>query len=135
MRRSTDDEVPLKVGPKVSALQMPLPRHVRCRCQLGTSWRYLLLDRHFNNVLCEDPSSVIIKHLLRAALRKSTSQNSFATAAVLQQSGLGPGAWRWRGRGQGTGQAGAVDNFVVFGRSMGLSQAVVEMQVSFALLL
>ena len=74
-------------------------------------------------------------NLLRAALRKSASQNSFATGAVLQQSGLGRGAWRWRGRGQGTWQAGAVDDFVVFGRSMGFSQAAVELQVSFALLL
>ena len=37
--------------------------------------------------------------------------------------------------GAGTGQAGAVDDFVVFGRSMGFSQAAVELQVSFALLL
>jgi hypothetical protein len=74
-------------------------------------------------------------NLLRAALRKSASQNSFATAAVLQQSGLGRGAWRGRERVQGTGQAGAVDDFVLFGRSMGLSQAAVELQVSFAVLL
>ena len=33
------------------------------------------------------------------------------------------------------GQAGTVDEFVLFGRSMGLGQAVVELQVSFALLL
>ena len=35
----------------------------------------------------------------------------------------------------GTGQAGAVDDFVLFGKSMGLGQAAVELQVSFALLL
>ena len=73
-------------------------------------------------------------NLLRAALRKSASisQNSFATAAVLQQSGLGRGAWRGQGRVQGTGQAGTVDDFVLFGRSMGLA---VELQVSFDVLL
>ena len=38
-------------------------------------------------------------------------------------------------RGQGTGQAGAVDDFALFGRSMGLSQAAVELQVSLLLLL
>ena len=74
-------------------------------------------------------------NLLGAKPRKSASRNSFAIGGVLQQSGLGRGAWRWRWRGQGTGQAGAVDNFVVFGRSMGFSQAAVELQVSFALLL
>ena len=45
--------------------------------------------------------------------------------------GLGGGG----DRGQGTGQAGAVDEFVLFDRSMGLGQAAVELQVSFALLL
>ena len=35
---------------------------------------------------------------------------------------------------QGSGQAGAVDEFVLSGRSMGLGQAAVELQVSFALL-
>ena len=47
----------------------------------------------------------------------------------VQQSGLA------RVRGQGTGQAGAVDDFPLFGRSMGLSQAAVELQVSLLLLL
>jgi len=47
----------------------------------------------------------------------------------------GRGAWQERRRGQGTGQAGAVDDFVLFGRSIGFSQAAVELQVSFALLL
>ena len=74
-------------------------------------------------------------YLLRAGLRKSASQNSFATAAVLQQSGLERVVRRERGRGQGTGQAGAVDDFVLFGRSMGRSQAAVELQVSFVVLL
>ena len=95
--------------------------------------RSLPPDRRFVNAIGAPRASQM--NLLRAALRKSASQNSFATSAVLQQSGLGRGAWRWRGRGQGTGQAGAVDNFVVFGRSMGFSQAAVELQVSFALLL
>ena len=49
--------------------------------------------------------------------------------------GTGAGGLAGRGRGQGTGQAGAVDDFVLFGRSMGLGQAAVELQVSFALLL
>jgi hypothetical protein len=37
--------------------------------------------------------------------------------------------------GQGTEQAAAVERNGVFGRSIGLSQAAVELQVSFALLL
>ena len=58
-------------------------------------------------------------------------QITFATCATLKQSGLGREAWR----GQVTGQAGAVDEFVLFNRSMGLGQAAVELEVSFALLL
>ena len=42
-------------------------------------------------------------YLLRVALRKSATQLSFATNAVLQQSGLARGAWRVRERGQETG--------------------------------
>ena len=38
-------------------------------------------------------------------------------------------------RGQRTGHTGALDYFVLFGRSMGHSQAAVELQVSSALLL
>ena len=49
--------------------------------------------------------------------------------------GGGLGAGGGGDRGQGTWQAGAVDDFVVFGRSMGFSQAAIELQVSFALLL
>ena len=74
-------------------------------------------------------------YLLRATLRKSASQNGFATAAVMRQSGLGRGSWRERGRGQGTRQAGAVHDFVLFGRSMGLSQVPVELQVGFGVLI
>ena len=37
--------------------------------------------------------------------------------------------------GQGTEQAAAVERNVVFDRSIGLSQAAVDLQVSFALLL
>ena len=37
--------------------------------------------------------------------------------------------------GRGTEQAGKVERNGVFGRSIGLSQAAVELQVSFALLL
>ena len=98
----------------------------------ATSWGYLLLDRHFDNAPCELPKS--IKYLLGASPMKSASQISFATSAMLQQSGLARGAWRWRGRGHGTGQAGVVDALVLFGRSVGLSQATVELQTSFAML-
>ena len=73
--------------------------------------------------------------MLGASPRKQAAQNSLVTSAVLQQSGLVGAAWRGRGRGQGTGQAGAVDDFALFGRSMGLSQAAVELQVSLLLLL
>ena len=45
-----------------------------------------------------------------------------------------PGA-RGGAGGQGTEQAAAVERNGVFGRSIGLSQAAVELQVSFALLL
>ena len=49
--------------------------------------------------------------------------------------GTGAGGLAREERGQGTGQAGSVDEFVLFGRSMGLGQAAVELQASFALLL
>jgi len=98
-----------------------------------TTERYLLPDRRFMNDLSVTFCSQV--NLLGASPRKSAAQFSFAISAVLQQLGLARRAWRWRGRGQGTGQAGVVDDFVLFGRSMGLSQAAVELQVSFALLL
>ena len=72
--------------------------------------------------------------MLRAALRKLASQNSLATAAVLQV-GTRAGGFSWRGRVQGAGQADAVGDFVLFCRSMGLNQAAVELQVNFVVLL
>ena len=73
---------------------------------------------------------------------QSCSESALSTNSRLQGSAdkfrdlrsaaaVGTGAGTW----DTAGQAGAVDEFVLFGRSMGLGQAAVKLQVSFALLL
>ena len=75
--------------------------------------------------------------LLGAALNKEAAQISFVRSLLATCSLLVIGTSRLAlaAGGQGAGEAAAVERNGVFGRSIGLSQAAVELQVSFALLL
>ena len=66
--------------------------------------------------------------------RRLVSQPAQCCSSRHWGGGLGAGGGGDRGQDRLV-QAGAVGDFVLFGRSMGLGQAAVELQVSFALLL
>ena len=73
--------------------------------------------------------------MLGAAPTKAAAQNSFVPSLLVALVGTGTFGLALAAGGQGTEQAVAVERNGVFGRSIGLSQAAVELQVSFALLL
>ena len=73
--------------------------------------------------------------LLKAALSKAAAQNTFLPLAAAALLMTGTFCLALAAGGQGTAQAAAVERNGVFGRSIGLSQAAGELQVSFVLLL
>jgi len=73
--------------------------------------------------------------LLGAAPREQAAQISFVRSLLASLLVAGTFRLALAAGGQGTEQAAAVERNGVFGRSIGLSQAAAELQVSFALLL
>ena len=69
---------------------------------------------------------------MRAALSNCKAAALIAAVALLMTSTFGLAL---AAGGQGTEQAAAVERNEVFGRSIALSEAAIELQVSFALLL
>ena len=74
-------------------------------------------------------------YLLGAAPREQAAQISFVRSLLASLLVAGTFRLALAAGGQGTEQAAAVERNGVFGRSIGLSQAAAELQVSFALLL
>ena len=101
--------------------------------------RYLLLDRDFNTVLCEDPSCA--EHLLGAAPTKAAALITFlplaaaALLALLVTGTSGSSAWRSRQGDRGQGRRLRSNVMGCLAGVEASDQAAVELQVSFALLL